>query len=399
MPCASGGVNFRAIVGQNPAHGLCLSLAQPDILGPSASLRSVLLPNRMFSGRVSDSGGSATDMARIAILGATGYTALELFRILARHPTARVVAATTRQTDSPTIASIHPSLTGLFDLHCENLSPEDVGRRCDIAFCCLPHTASMEAVPKLLEAGCRVVDLSADYRLRDPGVYQQWYGHVHSDAGRLPQAVYGLPEIFGALIPPARLVANPGCYTSTSILALAPLIAEGLIEPAGIVIDAKSGISGAGRTPKLSNLYSECNESVTAYSIGNHRHTPEIEQVLTDVGGREVQVAFNPHLMPMDRGIFCTIYPRLQQSRTQAELLSVYRRYYQGQPFVRVVDHIPSTKDVAYSNFCDITVRFNRDQLVILAAIDNLVKGASGVAIQNMNLLLGLDQRTGLLGS
>jgi N-acetyl-gamma-glutamyl-phosphate reductase len=244
-----------------------------------------------------------------------------------------------------------------------------------------------------------VVDLSADYRLRDPGVYQQWYGHVHSDAGRLPQAVYGLPEIFEALIPPARLVANPGCYTSTSILALAPLIAEGLIEPAGIVIDAKSGISGAGRTPKLSNLYSECNESVTAYSIGNHRHTPEIEQVLTDVGGREVQVAFNPHLMPMDRGIFCTIYPRLQQSRTQAELLSVYRRYYQGQPFVRVVDHIPSTKDVAYSNFCDITVRFNRDQLVILAAIDNLVKGASGVAIQNMNLLLGLDQRTGLLGS
>ncbi|MFM7833060.1 MAG: Asd/ArgC dimerization domain-containing protein, partial [Planctomycetaceae bacterium] len=182
------------------------------------------------------------------------------------------------------------------------------------------------------------------------------------------------------------------------ILALAPLIAEGLIESSGIVIDAKSGISGAGRTPKLSNLYSECNESVTAYSIGNHRHTPEIEQVLTDVGGRAVQVAFNPHLMPMDRGIFCTIYPRLVQSRTQAELLSVYRQYYQGQPFVRVVDHIPATKDVAYSNFCDITVRFNRDQLVVLAAIDNLVKGASGVAIQNMNLLLGLDQRTGLLG-
>jgi N-acetyl-gamma-glutamyl-phosphate reductase len=336
-------------------------------------------------------------MARVAILGATGYTALELLKILARHPQAEVVAATTRQEDRPSISKIHPSLTGMFDLKCENLNAEQAGKMCDIAFCCLPHTASMEAVPQLLDAGCRVVDLSADYRLHDPGVYETWYEHVHTDPTRLATAVYGLPEIYGAKIPSARLVANPGCYTSTSILALAPLIAEKIIEPQGIVIDAKSGISGAGRTPKLSNLFSECNESVTAYSIGNHRHTPEIEQVLSDVGNVAVQVAFNPHLMPMDRGIFCSIYPRTTQKRPVAELLEIFRRFYAGQPFMRVVDHIPSTKDVSHTNFCDITVRYNRDQLVVFAAIDNLIKGASGVAVQNMNLMLGLDQRMGML--
>ncbi|RLS41152.1 MAG: N-acetyl-gamma-glutamyl-phosphate reductase [Planctomycetota bacterium] len=336
-------------------------------------------------------------MARVAILGATGYTALELLKILARHPQAEVVAATTRQDSRLHISSIHPSLTGLFNLRCENLSPEQAGKMCDIAFCCLPHTASMEAVPQLLDAGCRVVDLSADYRLKDPGVYETWYEHVHTDPTRLSTTVYGLPEIYADKIPAAELVANPGCYTSTSILALAPLLAAKVIEPTGIIIDAKSGISGAGRTPKLSNLFSECNESVTAYSIGKHRHTPEIEQVLGDVGGSEVQVAFNPHLMPMDRGIFCSIYPRLIGQHTQAELLSIFRSFYAGQPFIRVVDHIPTTKDVSYTNFCDITVRFNRDQLVIFAAIDNLIKGASGVAVQNMNLMLGLDQRMGML--
>lgn len=336
-------------------------------------------------------------MARVAILGATGYTALELLKILARHPQAEVVAATTRQDSRPHLCEIHPSLTGLFDLRCENLSAEQAGKMCDIAFCCLPHTASMEAVPQLLDAGCRVVDLSADYRLNDPGVYETWYEHVHTDPTRLSTAVYGLPEIYADKIPTAELVANPGCYTSTSILALAPLLAAKVIEPTGIIIDAKSGISGAGRTPKLSNLFSECNESVTAYSIGKHRHTPEIEQVLADVGGSDVHVAFNPHLMPMDRGIFCSIYPRLKGSHSQAQLLEIFRSFYAGQPFIRVVDRIPNTKDVSFTNFCDITVRFNREQLVIFAAIDNLIKGASGVAVQNMNLMLGLDQRMGML--
>lgn len=336
-------------------------------------------------------------MTRVGILGATGYTALELLRILARHPHVQITVLTTRQEGNPHITTIHPSLTGLVDVCCRQLPAEDVGRECDVVFCCLPHTASMEAVPLLLDAGCRVIDLSADYRLNDPGIYEQWYGHVHTDPTRLATTVYGLPELYGEQIPAADLIANPGCYTSASILALAPLLKSGLIEPSGIVIDAKSGVSGAGRTPKLSTLFSECNESVTAYSIGNHRHTPEIEQILSDVAGIDVQVAFNPHLMPMDRGILCSIYPRLKSQHSVAELLKVYRHFYAGQPFMRVVDHIPATKDVAHTNFCDLSVRLNRSQLVVFSAIDNLIKGASGVAIQNMNLILGLDQRTAML--
>ncbi len=336
-------------------------------------------------------------MTRVAILGATGYTALELLKILTRHPHVQVTALTSRQDGAPHISEIHPSLTGLLDLRCENLTADEVGHRCEIAFCALPHVASMEAVPQLLNAGCRVIDLSADYRLHDPGVYEKWYGHVHTDPARLSTAVYGLPELYRGRIPSARLIANPGCYTSTSILALAPLLQERLIDPQGIIIDAKSGVSGAGRTLKLNYLFSECNESVTAYGIGSHRHTPEIEQVLSDVCGTAVEVAFNPHLMPMDRGILCTIYPRLLSDLSVEDLLQVYRRFYSGQPFIRIVERIPATRDVAHTNFCDISLRMNRHQLVVFAAIDNLLKGASGVAVQNMNLMLGLDERTGLL--
>lgn len=336
-------------------------------------------------------------MTRIAILGATGYTALELLKILARHPQAEVVALTTRQDGNPHITEIHPSLTGLFDLQCEKLSWDKIGQRADVAFCALPHTASMEAVPQLLNHGCRVVDLSADYRLNDPGVYEQWYGHVHTDPTRLSNTVYGLPELFQDKIPDADLVANPGCYTSTSILGLAPLLANGLIEPGGIIIDAKSGVSGAGRSPKLGTLYAECNESVTAYGIGNHRHTPEIEQVLSQVAGAGVSVTFNPHLMPMDRGILCSMYPKLKAKASVEELLEVCRDYYSTQPFVRVVDHIPATKHVTHTNFCDISLRMNREQLVVFSATDNLIKGASGVAVQNFNLMTGLKQQTGIM--
>ncbi|MCH2203034.1 MAG: N-acetyl-gamma-glutamyl-phosphate reductase [Fuerstiella sp.] len=336
-------------------------------------------------------------MIKVAILGATGYTALELLKILARHPQSDVVALTTRQTRNPPVTEVHPSLTGLFDLPCEDLSHEEVGRRADIVFCALPHTASMDAVPQLLDSGCRVIDLSADYRLDDPGVYEKWYGHVHTDPTRLKSTVYGLPELFRDQIPDADLVANPGCYTSTSILGLAPLLAEGFIEPNGIIIDAKSGVSGAGRTPKQGTLYAECNESVTAYGIGNHRHTPEIEQILSVVSGVSVSVAFNPHLMPMDRGILCSMYPRVRTTASVDEMMAACREFYSGQPFVRVVEHIPATKHVAYTNYCDISVRMNRDQLVVFSATDNLIKGASGVAVQNLNLMLGLDQQTGLI--
>ena len=336
-------------------------------------------------------------MTKVAILGATGYTALELLKILARHPQAEVVALTTRQSGNPSVADVHPSLTGLFELPCENLSHREVEKRAEFVFCALPHTASMEAIPQLLDGGCRVVDLSADYRLNDPGVYEKWYGHVHTDPTRLNSTVYGLPELFEDQISMADLVANPGCYTSTAILGLAPLLANDVVAPDGIIIDAKSGVSGAGRSPKLGSLYSECNESVTAYGIGNHRHMPEIEQVLSEVAEVPVSIVFNPHLMPMDRGILCTMYPRLKTTASVEELLAIYRDFYRDQPFVRVVKHIPATKHVAHTNFCDIGLRMNRDQLVVFSVTDNLIKGASGVAVQNFNLMRGLDQQTGLL--
>ena len=264
-------------------------------------------------------------------------------------------------------------------------------------FGCLPHGASMKALPPLLQHGLRVIDLSADYRLRDPNVYAQWYGESHEDLANLTQAVYGLPEIYGDDIPTAQLIANPGCYPQTAILGLAPLVAGKYVEMDSIIIDSKSGVSGAGRTPKLSSLFSECNESVAAYSVGKHRHTPEIEQTLGDVAGDAVQVVFTPHLIPMDRGIFSTIYATPRGSMAERPLLDLYREYYRKAPFIRVVDHLPATKDCWGTNFLDLTVRVVRGRIVVLACEDNLVRGASGVAVQNFNRMYGHDERTALL--
>lgn len=336
-------------------------------------------------------------MPDIAILGATGYTALELLKILIRHPNARVTALTTREEHAPHLSEVHPQLAGRLDLRLENLTPAETAERAKFIFCCLPHGASMEAIPELMAGGAKVIDLSADYRLSDPGIYEEWYGLVHTDPTRLGSTVYGLPELFAERIPQSDLVANPGCYTSTSILGLAPLLCEDWIEPEGIIIDAKSGVSGAGRKPKLTTLFPECNESLTAYGVGNHRHTPEIEQVLSEASGKNVHVTFTPHLIPMDRGILCTMYPRLKRDATQEELFDLYRKFYEGKPFIRIVDHIPATKHVAHTNFCDISLRFSRGQLIVFSATDNLIKGAAGVAVQNFNLMLGVPETTALL--
>src|SRR5258708_4909607 len=337
-------------------------------------------------------------MIKVAILGATGYTALELIKILLRHPQVEITALTSRQEGSPPVHTIHQSLTGRINVNCEDLSPAEVAKRAEFVFCCLPHVASMEAVPALLEGGCRVVDLSADYRLNDAAVYEKWYGHVHTDPCRLGKTVYGLPELWSERIPGPNLIANPGCYTSTSILGLAPFLKGGWIEPTGIIIDAKSGVSGAGRTPKLNMLFSECNESVGAYSVGNkHRHLPEIEQVLTDACGLEVEAIFTPHLVPMDRGIIATMYGRLKKTATDDRLIAAAREFYAGKPFIRVVDHLPTTKDSANTNYCDITVRTARGQAIIIACLDNLIKGAAGVAVQNFNLMCGVPETTGLI--
>ena len=336
------------------------------------------------------------ERVRVAVLGGSGYTAVELLKILLRHTGAEIVAVTSRQDEH--IADLHPSLLGRLDLRCEPFDPyrlraKDV--RC--VFGCLPHGTSMESVPPLLERGIRVVDLSADYRLRDAAVYQEWYKEPHHDAANLAHAVYGLPEVYGDRINAAKLVANPGCYPQTAILGLAPLVANGLIELTGIVIDSKSGVSGAGRQPKLSTLFPECNESVSAYSVGNHRHTPEIEQALSDVAGRPVSVIFTPHLMPMDRGIFSTIYATPTRPVTEPELMERFRAYYAGQPFVRVRPGLPATKDTTGTNFLDLAVRVVRGKVLVLAAEDNLVRGASGVAVQNFNRMFGFAETTGLL--
>lgn len=336
-------------------------------------------------------------MTKIAILGGTGYTALELLKILLRHAEVEVVAVTSRQEGTPTVAEAHPSLAGRVHLRMEPFDADRLAARgVACVFGCLPHGVSMSTVPELLARGVRVIDLSADYRLRDPNVYAQWYGESHHDLANLAGAVYGLPELYGDEIATAPLVANPGCYPQTAILGLAPLVAGRHVELRGIVVDSKSGVSGAGRTPKLTSHFPECNESVCAYGVGNHRHTPEIEQVLADVAGEPVEVIFTPHLIPMDRGIFTTIYATPTRHVTEGQLLELYRAYYAEAPFVRVTTQVPATKDSAHTNFLDLTVRVVRGKVVVFAAEDNLVRGASGVAVQNFNRMFGHDERTGL---
>lgn len=331
-------------------------------------------------------------MVRVGILGATGYTALELMKILLRHDEAEIVALTSRQEGNPHVAAIHPQLAGQLDMQLENLEPSQIAARCDCVFSCLPHGASADVVRHVLDAGDRVIDFSADYRLTDADVYSQWYGQKHADPKRLDSAVYGLPELYGERIPDATLVANPGCYPTAAILPIAPLLKANLIKPDGIIVDSKSGVSGAGRTPKLTTHYPECNESVVAYNVGRHRHTPEIDQVLSSLNGQQVRVVFTPQLVPMDRGILTTAYAEPVSDASEQELLEAVRRFYDGQPFVRVVEHLPATKDVMGSNFCDVTVRLVRSHVLMIGCIDNLVKGAAGAAVQNFNLMYGFPE-------
>jgi len=327
-------------------------------------------------------------MTTVAILGAAGYTAVELIKILLRHPQAKITALTSKDETGP-ISSVHQSLMGRLDLLIENFSPQKFAKRAECVFCCLPHTVSAKFVPELLQYGAKVIDLGADYRLNNADVFESWYGEKHPDPTRLGKVPYGLPELFRERIVGATLVANPGCYPTSSILPLVPLLRSGWIEPTDIIIDSKSGVSGAGRTPKLLTLYPECNESIMAYSIGTHRHTPEIEQILSTGGGKPVQVVFTPHLTPMDRGILTVTYSKPAKAANQSELLAVLREFYQNEPFVHVVDHLPATKDVAGTNYVHLTVRIANGRVITVSAIDNLIKGASGAAVQNFNLMFG----------
>lgn len=336
-------------------------------------------------------------MIRIGILGGTGYTALEMMQILLRHPEVKITAITSRQEGDVHVADVHPRLAGRLDLRFESLDPDKLAAQTDCIFSCLPHGASATSIMPLLEAGLKVVDLSADYRLSDPQVYADWYGLEHQDPKRLDSTVYGLPELFREQIREASLVANPGCYPTSAILALAPLLKSKQIEPTGIIVDSKSGVSGAGRSPKLGTLYAECNESIAAYAVGSHRHTPEIEQILTTAAGSSVDVIFTPHLTPMTRGILTTTYSTPLGNVDQDTLLEEMRAFYRDECFVRVVDHLPATKDVAGTNFAHVTVRCVKDKIISICCLDNLIKGASGTAVQNFNLMYGFEESTGLV--
>ena len=335
-------------------------------------------------------------MINVAVLGATGYTALEALKILLRHPEVTIVAVTSRQEGRPAISTVHPSLVSRLDLPLEDLSPEEVGRRADCVFGCLPHCASAEILPQVVAAGAKVIDFSADYRLDDAATYLEWYGHEHPDAGRLGRTVYGLPELFRESIRAATLVANPGCYATSAILPLAPLVKAGLVETHDIIVDSKSGVSGAGRQPKLMTHFPECNESMSAYNVGRHRHTPEIEQIVARHAGVRPEVIFTPQLAPMDRGILSTIYVRPSRPLTEADVMGALREAYATEPFVRIVDHLPGTKDTVDTNFCDITARVVRGRVLLISCLDNLVKGAAGAAVQNFNVLFGFPETTGL---
>ena len=335
-------------------------------------------------------------MIRVAILGATGYTALELIKILLRHPEVEITTLTSRSEGNPRVASIHPQLSSRINLAMEDLGAVAVANRADCVFCCLPHGAAATVIPQLLAAGTRVVDFSADYRLQSSQVYEQWYGEKHADPERLGKVVYGLPELFREQIRPAKLVANPGCYPTSAILALAPFLSRNLVDPQTIIVDSKSGVSGAGRTPKLTTHYPECNESISAYNVGRHRHTPEIEEVLSIATKRDVRVIFTPHLVPMDRGILSTIYSQPVGELAEEQALDTLREFYAAEPFVRVVDHLPGSKDTSDTNFCDITARVVRGKLITISCLDNLIKGASGAAVQNFNLMYGFPETTAL---
>ena len=336
---------------------------------------------------------------RIAIAGASGYAGAELVRLAAAHPAYEITALTSEKSAGQPVASVFPSLTGIVEHRFEALTPDALTERADAIFLALPHTKSQDPVAACLKAGKLVVDLSADYRLKDAAIYETWYKAPHLHPHLLQKAVYGLPELHREAIAKATLVASPGCYPTAAILQLAPLIAKGLVQPDTIVIDAKSGISGAGRSPALPYHFPEAHESLEPYKIGQHRHIPEIEQELSQMTGSAITVTFTPHLVPMNRGILSTAYCKLLHQATLADLRLLYKEFYKRERFVRLYeDIVPNPRYIKGSNFCDVGVYADprAGWVVTVAAVDNLVKGAAGQAIQAMNLMMGIPEESGL---
>jgi N-acetyl-gamma-glutamyl-phosphate reductase len=338
---------------------------------------------------------------RVGIYGGSGYTGQELLRLLIGHSGAKVAAATSRRFAGVPVAEVYPVFSGLTDLVYTDTSPEEMADLADLIFLALPHGVSMEVAPFFIRAGRKVVDLSADFRIRDAATYEAWY-RPHTAVGTIREAVYGLPELYRDQIRTSRLVANPGCYPTSIILGLAPVLRSRWIDADSVIADSKSGVSGAGRDPQIASLYCEVAGGFKAYKVGQHRHTPEIEQELSALVDGEMKISFTPHLLPVKRGILSTIYARLERDVTGEEATALYREFYRDELFVRIcrAGQFPALSSVVGSNYCDIGVTVDKRtrRIIVVSVIDNLIKGASGQAIQNMNLMCGFPEETGLPG-
>jgi N-acetyl-gamma-glutamyl-phosphate reductase len=337
----------------------------------------------------------------VAVVGASGYAGAELVRILSGHPKARLAALAGDSTAGQRFDALYPAARGIVDLTLEAFDPAALAKKAELVLLAVPHGQGMKMAPPLLAAGLKVVDLSADFRLKDPIVYEKWYKHPHSAIELLKEAVYGLPEVSRKQVAKARLVANPGCYPTSIILALLPLLAEGLVNADSLIADSKSGVSGGGIKPAPGFMFGSAGENFSAYKVaGTHQHIPEIEQALGLAAKRELKLTFTPHLLPVVRGILTTAYADLvEEGMSSKKLAAVYKDFYKGEAFVRVYeDSLPDLKSVKGSNFCDIAPRVDErtGRAVVLACEDNLGKGAAGQAVQNMNLMLGFPEDAGM---
>ncbi len=339
-------------------------------------------------------------MLKVGIIGATGYTGEELVKILAGHKNVKITVLQAIVEKETPISEIFPYLSGKIDVVCKKPDMEEAKKGADVFFLSLPHTVSMEVAPTLLKAGKTVIDLSADYRL-DVDEYEKWYGAKHKDKANIKEAVYGLPELFKDKIKKAKLIANPGCYPTSVILGVAPLLEKDLIHSDYIICDSKSGITGAGRKPGWNLENPDIKDNFKAYKVNSHQHSPEMEQILKCFCKKDVEVIFVPHLLPIERGILSTIYMRVKNELGYEEIIKVYKEKYKNCPFVRIKSQgkFPQLKEVALTNFFDIglAVDINRKVVVVVGAIDNLLKGAAGQAVQNMNIMCGFDETEGLL--
>jgi N-acetyl-gamma-glutamyl-phosphate reductase len=336
-------------------------------------------------------------MVKVAIIGASGYTGADSIEILLRHPKAKLTYLTALPEECGLVGEVFGQFKGRCDLAIEPLDLDKLAKKADVALCCLPHKVSMSYVPKLLQAGLKVVDFSADYRIKDVAVYEKYY-QAHTDTENLKKAVYGLPELFRKDIQGKDLVANPGCFPTTALLASAPVLRAGLVDTTrSLIVNSVTGVSGGGKNPSVKFHFPNMNENLFAYGIGTHRHTPEMEQIAGELAGELVTILFQPHAGPFDRGILSSVYMEPAKAVDAKTLLQLYQDFYKGERFVQVCKASPNLKDVARSNYCHLFPTVVKDRIVVFSAIDNLVKGAAGQAIQNMNILFGLDESLGLL--